>query len=400
MSYASRSEYLEAIRKRYLESSKKDKKVILDEFCQVCGYNRKYSIQRLNKEPQENSNQRRFKRGRKRKYDKEVFEIIKHLWITTNLPCSKRLKVIIPLWLPYYPYSLEEGIKEALLTISPATIDRMMKPWRSRYLKQGLATTKPGSLLKKHIPIKTNQWDECKPGFLEVDSVAHCGNSVSGMFVYTINSVDIFSGWTEQRAVWGKGERGVIEAIKSIENALVFDIHGFDCDNGSEFINWHLLRYLKSRKKPVNFTRTRPYYKNDNAHIEGKNWTHVRQYLGYQRFDKIELVDLLNDLYTSEWNRYFNFFIPSVKLLSKERIGSKTLKKHDLPKTPYQRILAAKTISLSTKEKLENQFEQLNPFQLQKRMFEKIKNIMQIVNEHQNEQIVDNLQLSTVIESY
>lgn len=178
------------------------------------------------------------------------------------------------------------------MTISPSTNDRLMAPSRARFNKQGLATTKPGSLLKKHIPVKTSQWHEREPGFLEADTVAHCGSSVAGMFAYTINCVDIASEWTEQRAVWSRGERGVISAINSIARA---------------------------------------YKKNDNAHVENKNWTHVRQYLGFQRFDKPQLVDILNEMYTSEWNQYFNFFVPSVKLIQKLRVGSKIIKKHDNP---------------------------------------------------------------------
>jgi len=257
-----------------------------------------------------------------------------------------------------------------------------MRPQRARFEKLGISTTKPGSLLKKHIPVKTSQWNETIPGFLEADTIAHCGTSVAGMLVYTINTVDIASQWTEQRATWGKGEQGVISAIKDIESHLPFTLKGFDCDNGSEFLNWHLVRYLtKNRKKPVKVTRSRSYQKNDNAHIENKNWTHVRQYLGFQRFDKPELVDLLNDLYTSEWNWYFNFFSPSVKLISKERVGSKIIKKHDSPKTPYQRLMESEHMDKKTKEKLQQRFKSLNPFEIQHRMKEKIKTIINIVNQ-------------------
>ena len=303
--------------------------------------------------------------------------------MATNLPCSKRLKAIIVLWLPFYDkQKLPNDVKQKLLDISPATIDRLMAPQKTKFNKLGLATTKPGSLIKKHIPIKTQQWNETLPGFLEADTVAHCGTSVAGMFVFTINTVDIASQWTEQRATWGKGEKGVREAIDSIEKQLPFQLKGFDCDNGSEFLNWHLLRYLTKRKRPVQFTRSRAYQKNDNAHIENKNWTHIRQYLGFQRFDKVELVELLNDLYTSEWNLYFNFFIPSVKLIQKQRIGSKIIKKYDTPKTPYQRLMESDYVDLKTKRKLQNHFNSLNPFELQKRMKQKIKTIMNIVNDH------------------
>jgi hypothetical protein len=270
---------------------------------------------------------------------------------------------------------------DALLKISPATIDRLMKPDRARRQKKGLSLTKPGTLIKKHIPIKTNQWDETTPGFIEVDSVAHCGDSGAGSFVLTIDSVDIATTWTEQRAVWGKGERGVLNAMINIEQSLPFELLGFDCDNGSEFLNWHLTRHYLMRKKPVQFSRSRPYHKNDNAHIEEKNWTHVRQYLGYQRFDKTELVDMLNDLYTTEWRLYFNFFIPSVKLVAKHRLGSKIIKQYDSPQTPLQRILDSDQVPHEQKTQLIDLFNTLNPFVLQEQMSAKLKTIMKKVNE-------------------
>ena len=400
MSNESKNDYLTKIKPRYLKASKLEKEKILDEFCLTCGYNRKYAIRKLNaKDPPKYKYQYR-KRGPISKYDHpDIEKVLRTIWINTNLPCSKRLKVILQIWLPYYPKYISDQTEIALLEISPATIDRMMQPWRTRYTKRGLSTTKPGTILKKHIPVKTKQWDETKPGFLEADTVAHCGDTVAGMFVYTLNCVDIATSWTEQRAAWGKGERGVLSAIQSIEKSLPFDILGFDCDNGSEFLNWHLLRYLSDRKKPIQFTRSRAYHKNDNAHIEGKNWTHIRQYLGYQRFENIELVDMLNDLYTSEWNLYFNFFIPSVKLVDKVRVGSKIIKKHDKPKTPFQRILESEHVSEKIKSKLRKQFKNLDPFQLQKQMSTKIKKIINIVNQTKKCEI-EPMKLSTIINTY
>jgi len=306
MSTSTKYEILEAIRIRYKDSARKIKTQLLNEFCSLCGYNRKYAIRLLNSSASVKSVENLSKRGRKKVYDDPIILVVlRDIWVATNLPCSKRLKSIIKLWLPFYKkHFLSEDIKQKLLDISPATIDRLMAPSKAGFNKHGLSTTKPGSLLKKHIPVKTNQWNEKEPGFLEADTIAHCGASVAGMFVYTVNCVDIFSQWTEQRATWGKGESGVIKAIKNIEYQLPFPIKGFDCDNGSEFLNWHLYRHLTEREKhPIQFTRSRAYMKNDNAHIENKNWTNVRQYLGYQRFDKPELVELLNELYTSEWNQ-------------------------------------------------------------------------------------------------
>ncbi len=299
------------------------------------------------------------KRGPKPVYQKdEVVNPLKQIWLTANLPCSKRLKAILPLWLPGYDQQfgkLPPEVTNALLSISPATIERLLAPARIQYKKRGRSTTKPGTLLRKQIPIQTNQWDESKPGFLEADTVAHCGESLSGMFVYTIDTVDIATGWTEQRAVWGKGETGVLEQIKDIEKSLPFPLLGFDSDNGSEFLNYHLFRHFSKRSQPVRFTRSRAYHKDDNAHIEQKNWTHVRQWLGYERLDQPQIVPLLNNLYRREWRLFHNFFCPSVKLIAKERIGSKTIKQHDKPKTPYQRIMQSPRVPESIKLSLSKQ---------------------------------------------
>jgi hypothetical protein len=198
------------------------------------------------------------------------------------------------------------------------------------------------------------------------------------MFAYTLDCVDIATGWSEQRAVWGKGETAVLEQIKHIEKSLPFPLLGFDSDNGSEFLNHHLLKHFAQRKRPVQFTRSRAYHKDDNAHVEQKNWTHVRQWLGYQRLADPKLVPLLNDLYRQEWRLFHNFFCPSVKLLSKERIGSKTIKRHDRPKTPYQRILESPHIPSHLKQGLSNQLEKLNPFVLRNAMEKKLNRILNL----------------------
>lgn len=381
MNNGSKQEYLSAIRSRYLAATKSEKKAILDEFCAVCNYNRKYAIRVLRRPAQKNSPSPKSRRGRKTKYHQpELIAFLKALWIAANLACGKRLKAMIPNWLPHYPETLAEVIKSLLATISASTIDRLLKPQRAKHQKCGLVTTKPGSILKHHIPVKTNQWDETKPGFLEADTVAHCGTSTAGMFVLTVNCVDIATGWTEQRAVWGKGERGVLEVVKSIEQALPFPILGFDCDNGSEFLNWHLQHYLTERQRPVQFTRSRPYHKNDNAHVEEKNWTHIRQYLGYGRFDRQELTPQLNALYTTEWRYLLNFFLPSMKLQEKSRQGSKIIKKHDRPKTPLQRVLDSPHLDEASKQKLREQFQTLNPFQLKAQVLEKVQRLLAQVN--------------------
>lgn len=377
MSNAAKREYLQAIRGRYLEGSKSLKRTILDEFCDVCGYNRKYAIRVLRASV--NRKPTGAHPGRPRLYsDPALMTFLKRLWISSNLVCSKRLKVMIALWLPHYETELSDEVKHQLRTISAATIDRLLAPLRRRYTKRGLATTRPGSLIKKQIPIKTNQWNERIPGFLEADTVAHCGTSVAGMFVYTLNMVDIATGWTEQRALWGKGEGGVVSAMESIEQTLPFRIRGFDCDNGSEFLNWPLLKYFVHRKRPVQYTRSREYHKNDNAHVEGKNWTIVRQYLGYDRFEDPRIAPALNHLYTQEWPLLMNFFFPSVKLIAKQRIKSKIIKHHDAPQTPLQRVLRSPYISPQSKRHLKELYPQLNPFQLQREVSKKITRILRL----------------------
>ena len=381
MSPRSKKEYMETIWLRYKRTkTRAEKSALITELCITCNWHRKHAIRTLN-------NFKRFikpkpkKRGSPSVYNKSsIIEPLKRIWLKANLPCSKRLKSIIPLWMPYYPEeygSLSLETIKALRKISPSSIDRLLKPSRIKYGGRGRSTTKPGTLLRKHIPIKTNQWDEFRPGFLEADTVAHCGDTTEGIYVNTIDFVDIATCWTEQRAVWGKGERGVLKQIDKVEDDLPFPILGFDADNGNEFLNWHLFRHFTKRKNPIQFTRSRAYHKDDNSHVEQKNWTHVREWLGYHRFDNPKLVPLMNDLYTSEWRLYHNFFCPSVKLLEKKRVASKTIKKYDTPKTPYQRVLESKHVSAYRKQILKEQFRELNPFKLRKAMEKKLNKIFE-----------------------
>jgi len=379
MSNSAKKEYLIEIKKRYFLATKTEKSQILDELCTVCRYNRKYAIRILAKK----QTWQKKKKGRPKIYHHQaIIEFLKDLWVVTNLACAERLKAAIPLWLPYYQFHkknvLNEEEQKLLLRISPSTIKRLLRRLKSKHKKFGLSTTKPGSLIKKQVPIKLNQWDESIPGFIEADTVAHCGSSVSGQFTYTLNIVDIATGWTEQRAVWGKGRAGVFDALKNIRKSLPFKILGFDCDNGGELLNYMLLEYFTNKKNPVQYTRSREYKKNDNAHIEEKNWTHVRQFIGYQRFDNIKTVDMLNELYQREWRNYLNFFIPSFKLIEKKRDGSKIIKKFSPPLTPYQRLLLSDQISTKKKKELTGIFNSLDPFVLEKRMKNKIINILKL----------------------
>jgi len=373
---------METIYLRYKKATKRaEKSALLTELCLTCNWHRKHAIRAL-------KNFRRFTKPKPKKRGKpsiynitSVIEPLKRIWLAAGQPCSKLLKPTIELWLPFYAEEfggLPLNAIKALRKISHATIDRILKPIRIKYTKRGRSTTKPGTLLRKTIPIKTNQWDETRPGFLEADTVAHCGDTTAGIYVNTVNFVDIATGWTEQRAVWGKGETGVLKQIKNVQKMLPFPLRGFDCDNGGEFINHHLIRHFADKVRPVQFTRSRSYRKDDNAHIEQKNWTHVRQWFGYYRLENQKIVPLMNELYTTEWRLFHNFFCPSVKLIEKKRVASKVFKRYDKPKTPYQRVMESRNVMPAQKRLLKEQFAGLNPFKLRKAMEKKLQKIFNI----------------------
>ncbi len=368
--------YLKQIKSRYKRGSRIEKKRILDEFCAVCGYNRKYAIRILNRRVWSGKPRRV---GRRPKYDRDlILKPLKTIWLATDQMCSKRLVAALPVWLPSYDEThgpLPDGVKQQLLQLSAATIDRLLKPVRVKMGTRGLSGTKPGSLLRNQIPIRTHAWDINQPGFMEADTVAHCGNSLAGNFAWSLTMTDYDSGWTECRATWNKGAHGVIEQIQCIEESLPFMLKGFDCDNGSEFLNHHLVRHFQNHPNRVSFTRSRPYRKNDNAHIEQKNWTHVRQLFGYDRIEQQRLVKLMNDLYRNEWSLLQNFFCPTLKLKHKERINSKYQRKYHPPATPYQRLMESEYLDQNAKNELKARYQTLNPFTLQQRIQKKLKRI-------------------------
>jgi hypothetical protein len=370
--------YLEAIRKRYCRARRGDKGKILDEFCSVCGYQRKYAIRLLGSKSVKSV----CRPGRPSQYNQPVLlTVLRKLWLATDQMCSKRLAAAMPLWLPHYEVrfgALEESTRAKLMGISPASIDRLLKPVRSQHPK-GLSGTKPGTLLKNQIPIRATHWDITLPGFMEADTVAHGGNSLAGDFVWSLTLSDILTGWTECRATWNKGSSGVLDQIKAIEQGLPFELRGFDCDNGSEFLNHHLLRYFTAHPAKPAFTRSRPYRKNDNAHVEQKNWTHVRQLFGYERFDNPELTNLMNTLYANEWSQLQNHFCPTLKLKQKERVGARYHKQYHAPKTPYQRVMDCESVTDDTKSKLRALHEILNPFDLKQQINAKLRNIFSML---------------------
>jgi hypothetical protein len=345
----------------------------------VCGYHRKHAIRLLNqrkKGPGKRS-------GRKPVYrSTELLRALKRIWLVTDQMCSKRLVAAMPLWLPFYEKACEklsDEVRNKLLSISAATIDRLLAPTRARTRSRGLCATKPGSLLRNQIPIRTHNWDISQPGFMEADTVAHCGNSLAGDFIWSLTLTDIHTGWTECRATWNNGATGVIRQVKNIEAKLAFPLKGFDCDNGSEFLNHHLLRYFSDHKPKVKFTRSRPYKKNDNAHVEQKNWTYVRHLLGYDRLDNPKLVDMINKLYANQWSLYQNHFCPTLKLLEKKRINSKYYKKYETPRTPYQRLIESPYVSNENKKTLKKLHQTLDPFKLKRQIERQLKHIFRMV---------------------
>lgn len=375
MTIGARKEYLKAIRERYKQSSKSEKTAILNEFCVVCSYARKHAIRVLNgtsEGPQKRP-------GPKSYYDDEFTDHLVRLWKSMGNICSKKMIAALPIWLPFYRHpKINSKIREKLLKISSSTIDRCLKRFKEK--GQGLSGTVT-SHFKNQIPLQLLKESDLKtPGFIEADTVAHCGTSLTGQFAWTLTMTDLYSGWTENRAVWTKDSYRVLRAVMEIEDALPFCLEGFASDNGTEFLNSNLSQYLYNRKLPVNFVRRRPYKKNDNAHVEQKNFTHVRNVFGYERVDQKILLDLMNEIYRSYWNPLQNYFTPSLKLLSKTRVGGRIKKKYGPAKTPYQRLLESNSLTLYKRDEMISEYQSLNPFKMRKILDGKISQFFRIMD--------------------
>jgi len=373
-------DYLRKIYKRYHKSSRKEKKKILDEFCEICKYNRKYAIWRLSQPPPPPRGKKKLRKARKSSYtyNDRTISILTEIWKSLGYACSYRLKAALPLWLPRAKqrFRIDPEVEKQLLSISSPTIDRRLKHKKYRIKGRIYSTTRPGTLLKHQIPIKTDNWDVDTPGFMEVDLVAHCGNSAEGEFINSVNHTDIQTTWVETRATMGKGQAGVFAAIEEAKDSLPFELKGLDPDNDGAFINHHLKKYCD--KERIQFTRSRPYKKDDNAHIEQKNFTHVRKIFGYCRYDTKQALHAMNDLYRNELCWFQNLFQPSVKLVKKIRIGSKTKRIYGPPKTPFQRVCECKNINSAKVAEYEKLLQRLDPFELSETIDKKLDRIYQM----------------------
>jgi hypothetical protein len=379
MSLKSKNELVEAVQPRYLKASKLEKQKILDELASATGYHRKHAIRVLKNKVQVRNRLKGKPKTYKRVYQGKMVQALEQIWEIYGHLCSKRLQPFLPEAIRVLErcqeIHLSNDTKELLLKISSASIDRCLRPIRTKTL-HGLSTTKPGSLLKSLIPVRTfTEWDEQRPGFLEIDLVAHCGSTTEGQFLCTLTCTDLCTGWTEVTGLLHRSQEAVSAAIHRVRQRLPFPLLGIDSDNGGEFINDLVYRYCLAEK--ITFTRSRPYQKNDQAHVEQKNWSVVRHTVGYDRWETQQDLVLLECIY-DDLRPYINFFQPSFKLIAKERIDTKTRKRYDPAKTPYQRTLERKDISLEAKAQLAHLYVQLNPVHLRRRIDQKIATLWKI----------------------
>lgn len=369
----------------YKRATKKQKGEVLDTLTELTGYNRSYAARVLRQRARyvvvgrgvvrgvkvtlvedERTKPRKKRRKRKGTYGRDVLVALQKVWVVCDGICGKRLAPylaeIVPTLERLGELTINEETRHKLIGISPATINRMLAVARKRYQLRARSQTKPGTLLKHQIPIRTfNDWDELRPGFVEIDLVSHEGGNARGDYAYTLDATDVCTGWTETEAVRNRAERWVFAGLQKAKGRFPFEIIGIDSDNGSEFINNHLFRYCTKNK--ITFTRSRPYRKNDNCFVEQKNYSIVRRAVGYRRYDTPDELEALNELY-AVLRLYTNYFQPSMKLIEKTRIGSKVRKKYDRARTPYRRVLESDAVAEEAKEKLEQIYATLNPVKL------------------------------------
>ena len=375
MSQMTRKEILEKMRRRYLTAGPKHKRKLLDQAQELLGYHRKSAVRALGAAkvdpvPWINT-------GRPVRYKPGVLlPWLRPIWKATDYACGQRLVAMLPEWIPAYEVDerkLPTEARDRLLEASARTLDRLLEPLRVQGM--GRSLTRPGTLLRQQIPIRGSVWEENKAGWLEVDTVALCGGSVAGEFVWVVDGVDYATTWVEVRAIWGRGQAGTLAALQNIEACLPFALLGLDSDNGGEFLNYHVMKWLQQRPRPVFMTRSRPYKKDDNAHVEQKNWTHVRQCFGYERHDNPEVVEPINVLVRGAYGQLLNYFHASLKLERKERTEGRIKRIYGAAQTPLARVLASAEVTPETKLRLQQEKARLNPFALKREVERSLKAI-------------------------
>ena len=382
MTDSSKREYLRILSQRYQGASRKEKHLILSEIEKNLKMHRKSAIWVLNSIKQKRPKETR---GRRRVYNDFVIQHLKVLWLAMGQLCSRRMKKALPRWLKHY--EAPEVTKLMLIKMGKTTIDKYLKPYKAQYRRHWNSGTKSGRYIKTMIPIKPLDYQVQNVGQIEADTVHHCGGALSGVYAITLTVTDIWTSWTECRSMWGLSMKGVTECMSDIERFIPFTITTVCVDNGSEFLNYEFTRYFQGtqRENPVAIQRGRPYKKNDQCHVEQKNFTHVRELWGWERMDQKQLIELMNDIYRNEWSMLQNLFFPQMKLQSKLRVGAKYKKKYTEPMTPLERILASPSVAPEVKEKLRKLEQDTNPFELKKSIETKLKVINKLLNKSERD---------------
>jgi len=374
-------EYVQVMSRRYHGSDRKNKNLILSELEKNLAIHRKSAVRLINKiktkKPKEN-------RGRRRIYNDFVVQHLKRLWIDMGQICSRRMKKALPRWIR--DYDCPDNTKTLLLQMSKSTIDDYLRPYRAQYRRHWNSGTKSGKYIKTMIPLKPLDFNVHGIGHVEADTVHHCGGSLQGAYAITLTVTDILTSWTECRAMWGKSMYGVTVCMEDIEKHLPFKINTVCVDNGNEFLNHQFIRYFQGdqRDEKVQIKRGRPYRKNDQCYVEQKNFTHVRELYGWDRYDKKELIELMNDIYKNEWSLLQNLFYPQMKLQTKIRVGAKYKKTYSDPQTPLERVLAQESVPTETKARLVQLEKTINPFELKKSIETKLKIINKLLQQSES----------------
>lgn len=388
MSKDATKEYVVMMRLRYgVMKNKGAKGRILDDFCATTELERKHAIKvlRAKSDPVERA-------GRKPIFGADVAEILKAIWLAAGQPCSKLMHPVLESYVMSYERShgmFTKEVRRQVLTVSSSSIDRLLRPVRMSGLRRRRSPMGVAAV-KREVPIRAGEWNVSDPGWIEADTVAHCGGSMEGSFAWSLTMTDILTEWTEIRVVWCRGAEGTFVRIREVENELPFPMLGFDSDNGSEFMNWHLHSYFKTRIPAASFTRSRPYQKNDNAHVEQKNGTHVRGLLGHERIDDPECVEALNQAVIL-WSRWKNLFCPVMKLLSKTRDGHRYKKIYDKPRTPMQRVLECSSVSQNVKRNLRKLLAATDCFTLKQTVDNKLKEVFDAIHKRRQETLAKDI---------